>query len=96
MRYEDYSDFGSNVSWRVNTRYLLGERKGAIRASVSTGFRATSLHQIYLSNIQTTAGASGLIKDGTFSNVDNITHNILGVPQLDAETSLKLYFRSDL
>lgn len=87
VRFENYSDFGSNFSWKLNSRYLLGENNGAIRASVSTGFRAPSLHQIFLSNIQTTAGASGLIQEGTFSNVDDITRNVLGVPQLDAETS---------
>ncbi|MEM9930420.1 MAG: TonB-dependent receptor, partial [Bacteroidota bacterium] len=87
VRFENYSDFGSNFSWKVNSRYLIGET-GSIRASVSTGFRAPSLHQIFLSNIQTTAGASGLIQEGTFSNVDDVTRNILGVAQLDAETSL--------
>ena len=40
LRYEDFSDFGDNTSWKVNGRYLLGERRGAIRASYSTGFRA--------------------------------------------------------
>ncbi len=88
VRFENYSDFGSNFSWKVSTRYLLGTDRGAIRASVSTGFRAPSLHQIYLSNIQTTAGANGLIQEGTFSNVSDITRNVLGVAQLDAETSL--------
>ena len=49
VRYEDFSDFGSNSSWKINGRYKLG-RKGALRASYGTGFRAPSLHQIYLSN----------------------------------------------
>ncbi len=88
VRFENYSDFGSNFSWKINSRYLIGEDKGAIRASVSTGFRAPSLHQIFLSNIQTTAGANGLIQEGTFSNVDPLTRDVLGVPQLGAETSL--------
>ncbi len=87
VRFENYSDFGSNFSWKVNSRYLIGDNVGAIRGSVSTGFRAPSLHQIFLSNIQTTAGANGLIQEGTFSNVDDITRNVLGIPQLDAETS---------
>lgn len=87
VRFENYSDFGSNFSWKANSRYLIGDNAGAIRASVSTGFRAPSLHQIFLSNIQTTAGANGLIQEGTFSNVDDITRNVIGVPQLDAETS---------
>lgn len=87
VRFENFSDFGSNFSWKANGRYLIGDSKGALRASVSTGFRAPSLHQIHLSNIQTTAGANGLIQEGTFSNVDPLTRDVLGVPQLDAETS---------
>lgn len=90
VRFENYSDFGSNFSWKVNLRQLISGNKGAIRASVSTGFRAPSLHQIYLSNVQTTAGANGLIQEGTFSNVSDITRNVLGVPQLDAETSFNI------
>ena len=45
VRYEDYSDFGDNLSWKISARYLLDDDKGAIRASVNTGFRAPSLHQ---------------------------------------------------
>ncbi len=91
VRYEDYSDFGDNLSWKVSGRYLLGNSKGAIRASVNTGFRAPSLHQIYLSNIQTLQLADGTIgQQGTFNNVDPIIIdpvNGLGVPRLDAEES---------
>jgi len=90
VRFENYSDFGSNFSWKLNARQLLGGSKGAIRASVSTGFRAPSLHQIFLSNIQTTAGASGLIQEGTFDNNSDLVRNVLGVPQLDAETSFNI------
>ncbi|MBW1296155.1 TonB-dependent receptor [Aquimarina litoralis] len=93
-RYEDYSDFGENVSWKVAARYLLNDKKGAIRASVNTGFRAPSLHQIYLSNIQTLQLADGSIgQQGTFNNVDPVIIdpvNGLGVPQLDAEESFNI------
>jgi iron complex outermembrane receptor protein len=51
VRYENYSDFGDNISWKVNSYKLTNDV--AIRASFSTGFRAPALHQIYLSNIQT-------------------------------------------
>jgi iron complex outermembrane receptor protein len=47
VRYENYSDFGDNISWKVNSRYKL-TNDVAIRASFSTGFRAPALHQIYL------------------------------------------------
>ncbi len=86
FRYEDYSDFGNNSSWKVNTRYKLGT-KGAIRASYSTGFRAPSLHQIYLSNIQTLVSGGTISNQGTFNNHNPIIRDQLGVPQLHAETS---------
>lgn len=86
VRYEDFSDFGDNTSWKVNGRYSLGG-KGAIRASYSTGFRAPSLHQIYLSNIQTLVSGGTVSNQGTFNNVDPIIRDGLGVPQLTAETS---------
>ncbi|PCH53316.1 MAG: TonB-dependent receptor [Flavobacteriaceae bacterium] len=86
VRYEDFSDFGNNSSWKVNGRYKLGS-KGAIRASYGTGFRAPSLHQIYLSNIQTLVSGGTISNQGTFNNVDPVIRDGLGVPQLHAETS---------
>lgn len=89
LRYENYSDFGSNVSWKINARQLIGNDKGAIRASVSTGFRAPSLHQIYLSNIQTLLSGGTVSNQGTFNNVSPVIRG-LGVPELDAETSFNI------
>ncbi|HFS67677.1 MAG TPA: TonB-dependent receptor [Flavobacteriia bacterium] len=86
VRYENYSDFGSNVSYKVNSRYKFDD-KGAIRASYSTGFRAPALHQIYLSNIQTLVSGGTVSNQGTFNNVSPVIRNDLGVPQLKAETS---------
>jgi iron complex outermembrane receptor protein len=88
VRYEDFSDFGENTSWKVNGRYSLN--KGAIRASYGTGFRAPSLHQIYLSNIQTLVSGGTISNQGTFNNVDPVIRQGLGVPQLTAETSENL------
>jgi iron complex outermembrane receptor protein len=85
VRYEDFSDFGENTSWKVNGRYSLN--KGALRASYGTGFRAPSLHQIYLSNIQTLVSGGTISNQGTFNNVDPVIRQGLGVPQLTAETS---------
>ncbi len=87
VRYEDFSDFGDNTSWKVSGRYTLAEGKGAIRASYGTGFRAPSLHQIYLSNVQTLVSGGTVSNQGTFNNVDPIIRDGLGVPQLTAETS---------
>lgn len=93
LRYESFSKIGdgdsrSNLSWKLNARQILGDNKGVIRASVSTGFRAPSLHQIYLSNIQTLLVGNEVAQQGTFNNVSDVTRNLLQVPQLDVETSL--------
>lgn len=92
VRFENYSSIGdgdsrSNFSWKINARQILGDNKGAIRASVSTGFRAPSLHQIFLSNIQTLLVGNEVAQQGTFNNVSDVTRNLLQVPQLDVETS---------
>ena len=92
VRYENYSSIGdgdnrSNFSWKINARQILGDNRGAIRASVSTGFRAPSLHQIFLSNIQTLLVGNEVAQQGTFNNVSDVTRNLLQVPQLDVETS---------
>jgi iron complex outermembrane receptor protein len=88
LRYENYSDFGNNFSWKVNSRYKLND-DFAIRASYSTGFRAPALHQIYLSNIQTLVSGGTVSNQGTFNNVDPAVVG-LGVPKLHAEKSQNL------
>lgn len=86
-RYENFSDFGDNFSYKANARYKLG-KNGAIRASYSTGFRAPTLHQRYLTNSQyiIVAGSSEPLLQGTLAN-DNDAVVALGVPSLFAETS---------
>jgi len=90
VRYEDFSDFGDNTSWKIAGRYLFANNKGAIRGSYGTGFRAPSLHQIYLSNIQTLVSGGTVSNQGTFNNVDPVIREGLGVPQLTAETSTNI------
>ena len=46
LRYENYSDFGNTVNFKLATRYKLMDGLSA-RASVSSGFRAPSLAQIH-------------------------------------------------
>jgi iron complex outermembrane receptor protein len=86
-RYEDYTDAGSNFSWKVNGRYKLGEN-GALRGSYSTGFRAPTLHQehITLSQYIIVAGSSEPLLQGTLAN-DNPAVQALGVPSLTHEIS---------
>ena len=85
VRHENYSDFGGNTSWKVSSRYKLGEA-GVLRASYGTGFRAPSLHQVYLSNVQTLLVNSTISNQGTFNNVSPVIKD-LGVASLFAETA---------
>ncbi|MGB1207398.1 MAG: TonB-dependent receptor [Chitinophagales bacterium] len=88
-RFESYSDFGQNFSWKFNTRYKLLEDKLTVRASISTGFRAPSLHQIYLSNVQTLVSGGTVSNQGTFNNESPIVRK-LEVPQLKDETAFNI------
>ena len=90
VRYEDFSDFGSNFSWKMASRYKLSD-KSAVRASYSTGFRAPSLHQKYLSNTQyiIVAGSSEPLLQGTLQN-GSPEALALGIKDLFAETSQNL------
>lgn len=85
-RYENYSDFGSTMNFKVATRYKLGENTN-FRGAISTGFRAPSLHQINFNSTSTLFNAAGVPEDvGTFSN-DSRAAKLLGIPQLKEETS---------
>ncbi len=61
LRYENYSDFGSNLSGKIASRLKFG-KNFAIRGSINKGFRAPSLQQI--SNSQTTSTVqAGVIRE---------------------------------
>ncbi|MGB0891318.1 MAG: TonB-dependent receptor [Flavobacteriaceae bacterium] len=87
IRYEDFTDAGSNFSWKLNGRYKLGE-KGAFRASYSTGFRAPTLHQrhITLSQYIIVTGSTEPLLQGTLANNSGAVQG-LGVPSLTHEIS---------
>ncbi len=87
MRYEDFSDFGSNFSWKLNARYKLTDDI-ALRASTSTGFRAPTLHQRYIQLTQYIIVSPNPDPQlqGTLPNSSPAIKN-LGVPSLKAETS---------
>jgi iron complex outermembrane recepter protein len=86
VRYEDYSDFGSAAVWKVSSRYNLAGEKVTLRGSVSTGFRAPTLHQIYTQKTQSSFAAGGIILEGIVNNVSSSARRY-GVPQLKAERS---------
>ena len=51
-RYEDYSDFGDTANFKLSTRYAITE-EFAVRATISSGFRAPSVGQLYSSSLST-------------------------------------------
>lgn len=85
LRYENYSDFGSTLNWKLATRVKLSENLN-FRAAASTGFRAPSLHQQNF-NATSTNFINGIPNEvGTFSNDSRIA-SLLGIPQLKEEES---------
>ncbi|SMD35136.1 iron complex outermembrane recepter protein [Reichenbachiella faecimaris] len=86
-RFENYDDFGKNFTWKFNARYRPFGELVSLRASASTGFRAPSLHQIHLSNVQTLVSDGTISNQGTFNNNSPIIRE-LEVPNLTQENSL--------
>jgi len=90
-RYESYSDFGTSVTWKANGRYKMMDDNLSVRGSVSTGFRAPSLHQMYMSNIQTLLSGSTISNQGTYNNESDVVAS-LGVDKLKEENSFNIAF----
>lgn len=90
VRYENYSDFGDATVWKISSRYKFWEDKFTIRGSVSTGFRAPSLHQIYTQKAQSAfVAGQGIVVSGLINNVSS-TARINGIPKLAPEKSTNL------
>ena len=85
-RYEDYSDFGSDINGKAAARFEF-VRGLAVRGSVSTGFRAPSLQQQFYA-AQATNNVNGILLDTVTLPVDNPVAQALGASPLDAEDSL--------
>ncbi len=84
-RFENYNDFGSTFNGKIAMRYKFGNHF-AVRGSASTGFRAPSLHQRYLSTTSTLFVAGIPYEVGTFTN-DSRPAQLLGIPTLKPEKS---------
>jgi iron complex outermembrane receptor protein len=85
LRYENYSDFGGTTNYKIASRYKLTDNIN-LRAAVSTGFRAPSLHQIYFSTTSTLFTNGVATEVGTFSNT-SAAATLIGIPQLKQEDS---------
>ncbi len=88
-RLEDYSDFGTNFSWKLSSRYRVTD-KISIRGAFSTGFRAPSLPQKFFSAFTLQFISIGGIIEGVniaHLNDDSFVTRQFGIPNLKPETS---------
>ena len=91
LRYENYSDFGSTLRYKLTTRYKLADWL-VVRGGVSTGFRAPSMQQRFYAKTNTVfvsqqGGPLTPVDAGTFIN-DSKAAQLLGIPKLKQETSI--------
>jgi iron complex outermembrane recepter protein len=87
-RYEHYSDFGDTINGKFAGRFEPIEGI-ALRGSISTGFRAPSLHQQFFTATSTNNVGGVLIEVGTFPVTDPVSA-ALGAQPLDPERSLNM------
>ncbi|WP_405382119.1 TonB-dependent receptor [Maribacter sp. LLG6340-A2] len=86
IRTENYSDFGNAFVYKFSSRYKVNDAF-TLRGSISSGFRAPTLHQIYTQKAQYSfVPGQGIQVGGLINNVSTQA-KLLGIQQLDAETS---------
>jgi len=91
IRYEDYSDAGSNTSGKFTFRYNVNDAF-SFRGSASTGFRAPSVQQEFFSQVSTTLGSGGVLTDTVTARQGSFLATELGIEPLKAETSRSATF----
>jgi len=84
-RYEDYSDFGDTLKGKIATRYEFTD-SFSVRASLSSGFRAPSLHQQYYSQTNTNF-VQGVLYDIVQLPASSPIAAVLGASPLKPEES---------
>lgn len=89
-RYENFSDFGSNFSWRIAARLQVNDVL-TLRGSAGTGFRAPTPGQISSISVQTGAFQGAPITMGIFPPQDPASQ-IFGATPLQDETSTQFTF----
>ncbi len=93
-RFENYSDFGSVLTGKAASRIEVSPGF-AIRAAVSNGFRAPSLHQVWFNNISTQFvidPGSGMLEASQVLTANNLSGvaAAFGIPNLKEETSTNI------
>lgn len=85
-RFERYSDFGNTLNGKIAARYKLSDAF-SVRGSVSTGFRAPSLAQLYF-NTTFTDIVAGQAIDKIIAKNNSPISRALGIPHLKQEESV--------
>lgn len=86
LRYEDYSDFGSTFNYKLASRFKVNENL-SLRGSLSTGFRAPSLAQLYYNLIFTNIVGGASLTSLLSANNSTVT-KAFGINQLTEEKAL--------
>ena len=90
-RLENYSDFGNAFVYKLSSLYKLGDNL-RLRSSLSTGFRAPTLHQIYTQKLQYRfVPGQGVQVGGLINNVSPQAR-LLGISRLKPELSENFTF----
>ena len=85
-RFENYSDFGSTLNGKLATRYKISDNFN-LRGSLSSGFRAPSLAQIYY-NLRFTNFVGGNALESVLSPNNSPVTASFGIGPLKEETAL--------
>ncbi len=85
FRFENYSDFGNNISGKLATRYKITNGL-ALRGSINKGFRAPSLQQIF-NSVTTSTVQAGAIRQTKQLPSSDLRLKSLGIEDPKAETS---------
>ncbi len=85
LRYENYSDFGDNISGKLAARYDFTPNF-ALRGALESGFRAPSLQQQYFTTTSSVVTNGQVVNTGTFPATSSVALT-LGSQALKAEKS---------
>jgi len=88
LRYENYSDFGNTLNYKLAARYKLLD-DFSLRASVSSGFRAPSLAQIHYNLLFNNIVAGRSVRTLLASNTSTVAKGF-GIESLTQEEAVNL------
>ena len=86
LRYENYSDFGSTLNWKLAGRISASDNL-SVRGAISTGFRAPSLAQLFY-NLRFTSFVDGQLNESLLSANNSPVTKGFGIADLKEEESL--------